>query len=280
MKLLGCAPFKAAYAPAPIKSSIVGYCLESKGADKVVGYGYCSGQEQQDWYWRGDTIRTLHLGGSWCLDHSKHMRRCNGGQSQQWLTVAEYPDSFSVIGMAFVISARDAYRPLDVGLSSGDDLWTRSGAIQVAGRWAPRHTIVDTIQWQLCRGTSKTRSATQSQEWASSVEISMTAGFSAWGVSASTTVSSSFSESIARSHTEEFQMSETSCFTQTLHEEPNQTFLWQWEFEVETSGVETTWTITPEVAKTASKAQPPRCLPGYANDSPMYQDCIDGTWLP
>merc|ERR1711920_803339 len=145
----GCAPLKAAYSPAPIKTKLSGYtyCLEHGGTDDNVDLARCTGERKQDWFWIGASLRNMDLGRGWCLDHTVppttwvigKMKRCNGRTTQQWTTVREYPNSQGIRDhKTFVISAKDRYLPLKpflAGLTEAYTIWwERLGEVQVAGR--------------------------------------------------------------------------------------------------------------------------------------------------
>merc|ERR1712151_190405 len=79
------------------------------------------------------------------------------------------------------------------------------------------------------------------------------------------------------SHVFEFNLT---CFNVHLR---GPKYLWIWVFDTFSDGVGTTRTVTGDHAMTASRNQPPRCLPGFAaSDGYQYQDCLDGpgAWLP
>merc|ERR1711920_72366 len=253
-------------------------------------YSYCNGQQQQTWYWRGDTLRNLHLEG-WCLDHSKpswstsfgvgRMMRCNGGASQQWTTVEEYPDSLE--GSSSVISAKDRYLPLRVQgeiQAHPPRQWSRLGGIRVAGRWVVKFAIVGNRSESICEGTRRTTTATRSKEWTHSVELSMGLGFKALGSEGSMTVPAAVSGTFYEAYTEEFELTKENCSNWTITPTPTQKVLWQWVFDVTADGLESTRTWTPELAMTLSGSHPPRCLPRYSLDIPEYKDCLEGYWLP
>merc|ERR1711972_930357 len=140
------------------------YCMESRDSDAFVYLGNCTGQEQQIWYWKNSTLRNMHLGEIWCLDHTKPwstwiigtMKRCvEGRASQQWTTVEEYPDSQGLSNTQnFVISAKDRYfplRPFLRGLTEDRPRvmrWRRLGGVQVVGQWKPLHGIIDNQKFE------------------------------------------------------------------------------------------------------------------------------------
>jgi hypothetical protein len=132
---------------------------------------------------------------------------------------------------------------------------------KVEGKWVPltyssgHQTYSETI------GTTSSYTKSSTQTWGSSTTKSVTAGFSFMGLSASTTISHTYSQSLAMSYSQTFSMTKTD--TTSIEFDAGQ--IWQWHFNV-TDACGRTDVFGRDWVRTDNQIEEPCCPPGFATD--------------
>jgi hypothetical protein len=122
-------------------------------------------------------------------------------------------------------------------------------------------------------GVTRSHTVEDSTTWGSSVTESVSAGFSAFGIQASTSVSGTTSTTISHSYSSTFSMSSSTTFTYTF----DAGVVWQWQFGI-TDGCGPSDAQGHDLALTANELNPPCCLPGmFVNISQPTSECLAGT---
>eukprot|EP01043_Picozoa_sp_COSAG02_P032746 COSAG02_NODE_2202_length_9534_cov_20.277160_9_plen_433_part_00 len=151
--------------------------------------------------------------------------------------------------------------------TSTSDLLHKTGAWRYVGS-------VDSAGAKLSYSEGRTisDSTTRSSTWSSTVSKSFQAGFGVnfWGMSASTTVSSTTAEQIGESTVKAF--SEVSSTSETKeYTVPHAGTVWQWSWAADDKcGHVTATTGGFDFVTTPGRAHPPCCLPGLAKNASDY----------
>lgn len=138
------------------------------------------------------------------------------------------------------------------------------------GHWVEVGSSPGKQEMQFSYGITRSYMVRKTKSWEHSTTISVTAGFSFGGFSASTTISHETSRSFSVTHENTFSMSQTETYTTEL---PAGT-VWQFQMDVKdncgTSGVH-----MKDFQVTRGSPFPPCCLPGFFKDPQNARgDCL------
>lgn len=143
------------------------------------------------------------------------------------------------------------------------------------GNWVYQFQVATTTSNTLHWGMDKTESYTETSQWSDSVTASANAAFKVGGVSVSNTFSVTYGTDYAYS----WSVNESEDFQLSYSADQVGDAVWQWVTTVVDNNGLTSTPKSKEYALTASRAQPPKCFPGYAA-SDDSQACHDGGYLP
>lgn len=147
------------------------------------------------------------------------------------------------------------------------------------GRWVPvKYSNGDqTVTYQEGTTRTQTEGITTTSSWQTSIQESITAGFSFAGMNAGTslTVSSQYSHSQQQSVSNAVSQTETQTFSTSFG--PGQ--VWQFQYQTKDICYSDAWDImTTDLVLTPNRDNEPCCLPGYARDNDnQHGPCLDNS---
>lgn len=143
----------------------------------------------------------------------------------------------------------------------------------VTGRWHQIQSSPYEQSVSFQEGVTRSHTVTASGEWGAKVTSTTKAGFSAFGVKGSETISGEISASLSIGYSSTFSMS--SVETHTFDFPAG--VVWQWMFDVQ-DGCGPTSVSGHDLELTPNSLVPPCCLPGFfANITEPLGQCIGGT---
>jgi hypothetical protein len=151
------------------------------------------------------------------------------------------------------------------------NIYDCSAIMDKAGRWVEVASSPGAQTLTYSHGVEHGKSVTDSKTWGHSTTSSVSAGFSFFGISISSSVSHMTSESFTKSHTSTFSMSDTESYTTQM----GAGTVWQFQMDIKDncglSGVKFN-----DLQLTQSGLNPPCCLPGYfVNISHPEGECLE-----
>jgi hypothetical protein len=141
----------------------------------------------------------------------------------------------------------------------------------VTAKWVVLASSPGPQTYSTTTGMSRTYSVTNAHTWGQSTTRTASAGFSAFGLSASVSVSGTASISIANTYSTNFELTKTATYSTVLPKGQ----VWQWQMTVEDS-CGTSILMTKDLRVTVNVASPPCCLVGFENNitNPHSGGCV------
>jgi hypothetical protein len=151
------------------------------------------------------------------------------------------------------------------------NIYDCSAIMDKAGRWVEVASSPGAQTLTYSHGVEHGKSVTDSKTWGHSTTSSVSAGFSFFGISISSSVSHMTSEFFTKSHTSTFSMSDTESYTTQM----GAGTVWQFQMDIKDncglSGVKFN-----DLQLTQSGLNPPCCLPGhFVNISNPEGECLE-----
>lgn len=277
---------KGFFAPANYKIYDNGYCLDQNLQDANVYMHPCHRGTNQQWFFDDQgRLSNLHSP-NMCLDmnlqnRNLYMHSCHNMNNQKF-----------VVENSMLKTQYDASLCADRHLENnnfymhkchgkGNQKLEIQGKIDIVAKWVPSppYHIFESVSWSQQIGTSKTTANTRSYQWSTAVTAAASISMAYMGAGASYSVELSVSEGLTRTHSVSWSNSRTDSRTvvmEPLGDRKQHNYLWQFQYEISTDGVETCITKTGVFALTPGKAKPPRCYPGWnLGGDRTYQKCAD-----
>lgn len=142
----------------------------------------------------------------------------------------------------------------------------------ISGQWVELQSNPGPSSLSVTLGVQHGYAAGNTTTWGSDVTTQVKTGFSAFGASASVSVSGEMSDKMSSSYSQTFQMSSATMRTFDF----DAGFVWQWQFKV-TDRCGSSIVSGTDFAITAGEYAPPCCLPGWAKNISEYKDCVAPT---
>jgi len=143
----------------------------------------------------------------------------------------------------------------------------------VTGTWVSISSSPGNQHVTYQEGTTHSQTGIVSSTWGASATTSASAGFSAFGIDGSASVSGTVSSSISASYSATFSKSETTTYSYDF----GPGVVWLWKFTIKTS-CESAVSSGHDLELTPNALYPPCCLPGMFTDiTKPNGGCLNGT---
>jgi len=151
------------------------------------------------------------------------------------------------------------------------DIYDCSAIMQKAGQWVEIASSPGVQQITYSRGTSHSKTVTDSKTWGHSTTNSVSAGFSFLGLSASASVGHTTSKSFTKTHSSTFEEESSSSYSTTL----DAGTVWQFQMDIQDNCGGSNVQFS-DLQLTQSTLDRPCCLPGhFVNVSEPTGECLE-----